>query len=772
MSLVTTSNLAKMNENRFQKIETTPIDHQAIRPTFENSMNRQLPIGDNFPNPSPGNSFIQLGHPTVFNHITIRNDYGFGVQKRGVGTDFRDNFFKNPTLANPFKRNHEKTIFDHITIRNDYGFGTPPDSNNLDMQKPLPVLEYTLPDGTIHSYFQFATQANGTIEKYRYSKMQPYVEDTQTGNPNYKGPPSLMNGTNDDLTTHNWQFHIQAETFEWVPDAEWSNPSTKQDFLNDYYESVNVSQIRAFSRQREAGHFSEPHIFRPINYYLKGKGDSKAKHSLPLGLTQIGNDLWRYGKHMLSPRGLLWIGKSFLMQSMNARIETGIFNPIGVIVSRTGIMRFNRILDFDIKSVSPGPDKKKLKQAGRDGIEFIKSLNPFEEIKTYSSKMNEIEFQFGDPSPLQSIGYGVAGLPPVTLFNKLGELVASLNPFKKKDSDVKDEGTNATNTKFQVGVPQAIPSVNTVSTPSSTKFVASSYARIKALRAGIDGGGGRRNRHPNSTTSLSIKGKGKLNNKDIKIHYGLDKGDKINRMDIIKGDQNETSIYSDAKGHDFIPFYINIMNTDETIVLRATITDLTEDITPNWESVEYVGRPDMQYVYKNTERKIAFNFKIVPNNRDEFRIMWKKVNKLLALNYPSLAGAPHGGGTSGISGTRMVAPFVQLTIGDYIKREPGYFESIKPKPIDNTGWIIEDGHRLPMYIEVEASFVMVGKKVPELLSEEGITDSAGGKGTHFGFDFWTAAVDDTVDEDGFSPAEEEDDGIDFDPDEESDEESV
>ena len=90
----------------------------------------------------------------------------------------------------------------------------------------------------------------------------------------------------------------------------------------------------------------------------------------------------------------------------------------------------------------------------------------------------------------------------------------------------------------------------------------------------------------------------------LTITYGLDgadKGDKINQMDIINSEQNEGQIYTTTK--DLIPFYINILNTEETVVFRASITELSEDITPNWEEISYIGRPDKQYVYKNTDRK-------------------------------------------------------------------------------------------------------------------------------------------------------------------------
>ena len=121
---------------------------------------------------------------------------------------------------------------------------------------------------------------------------------------------------------------------------------TKQ---RQYYEQYTKTQIQDFSGVRTAGRLSEPHIYRNANYYLKGAGDNKAYHGWPLGLTEYGNDLIRYGMHLLSPRGIVFIGKQFLLQSFNRRIETGIFNPIATLISRNNIIRFKRILDFSVE---------------------------------------------------------------------------------------------------------------------------------------------------------------------------------------------------------------------------------------------------------------------------------------------------------------------------------------------------------------------------------------------------------------------------------------
>ena len=93
--------------------------------------------------------------------------------------------------------------------------------------------------------------------------------------------------------------------------------------------------------------------------------------------------------------------------------------------------------------------------------------------------------------------------------------------------------------------------------------------------------------------------------------------------------------------------------------------------------------------------------------------MWQKINKITALNYPSMANTNTGG-------QRMVAPFVKLTLGDMIKQQSGYFEQVKANPIDNTPFSLVKGQRLPMYMEIEFTFVYIGSKVPSSWQVENI----------------------------------------------------
>ena len=490
MSLVTTSNLAKMNKDKFQKKKIEP----AVYPPPQ--------VADGFKNPQLGNSFIQNQEPTIFRHPSIQNNYGFGnilvkdtfgniqlggshlqkmkpagavtdtfdniqlggsvnqklfpagtikdtfgniqlgsshlqkMKPAGVVTDTFDNInfgrsklqkqfpagalvdnFKNIKLGNSFKKNHEKTIFQHPSIRNDYGFGTPFASDK-------PILDFVVNGVEQHSFVKFVDQK--VVSKN--SLLQPQLSD-QSENPDYKGPKK------ENLTTWNVNTPIQSISQDWKPEADFKNPSKSQKFLNNYYTQYSHDQIRDFSGDRTAGRLSEPHLYTNITFYAENKNSNNgAGNRLAFGINDYIDDIVRYSKHLLSPRGLLFIGKKFLQQSFNQRAENGIFNPIGVLLSRNNILRFKSQFEFDIKKAG-NTDTDKLKDAekgGKKALDFIKSFTGVD-VDTYQDSQNAFIID-NKKSYLQSHGYGVKAELPQPLFNKLANVVGNAigNLFDKK----------------------------------------------------------------------------------------------------------------------------------------------------------------------------------------------------------------------------------------------------------------------------------------------------------------------------------------------------
>ena len=67
---------------------------------------------------------------------------------------------------------------------------------------------------------------------------------------------------------------------------------------------------------------------------------------------------------------------------------------------------------------------------------------------------------------------------------------------------------------------------------------------------------------------------------------------------------------------DFIPLQIKAIG-GKAVNFRATITGLTENVTPSWESAKFVGNPFNYYTNSGIERSVSFNFTVFPMNLKE-----------------------------------------------------------------------------------------------------------------------------------------------------------
>ena len=186
--------------------------------------------------------------------------------------------------------------------------------------------------------------------------------------------------------------------------------------------------------------------------------------------------------------------------------------------------------------------------------------------------------------------------------------------------------------------------------------------------------------------------------------------DKVNlipygfRTDVITDD----AITPDGKTEnelDSIPFRFRDFNNDKVIVFRAILSSITDTFTPEYSSERYIGRPDSVYVYQGTQREISFTFDIYPKSEPELEVLWRKINYLSGLTYPTF-GNVSGGGQS------MIAPFCGLTIGDMYNDTPGYISSLTHTVQDSGTWEIKENFKLPKYIQTAVNFIYVGKRLP------------------------------------------------------------
>jgi len=155
---------------------------------------------------------------------------------------------------------------------------------------------------------------------------------------------------------------------------------------------------------------------------------------------------------------------------------------------------------------------------------------------------------------------------------------------------------------------------------------------------------------------------------------------------------------------DFVPFRFKDINNNKYIIFRALLSGITDNMTPEFAAERYVGRPDQVYVYQGTNREISFTFDVYPKTRQELPVLWEKLNYLVGLVYPSWTESVGGG-------MGMIAPFIELTIGDMYKDTPGFLSQLSLTVQDGTTWEIDDW-KLPKYIQANCSFTYIGKYLP------------------------------------------------------------
>ena len=186
------------------------------------------------------------------------------------------------------------------------------------------------------------------------------------------------------------------------------------------------------------------------------------------------------------------------------------------------------------------------------------------------------------------------------------------------------------------------------------------------------------------------------------------KGISVDKVNLVPYGSKTTQQLKESDNNDFVPFRFKDVNNNKYIIFRALLSGITDNMTPEFAAERYVGRPDQVYVYQGTNREISFTFDIYPKTRQELPILWEKLNYLVGLVYPSWA--PSGGGMG------MIAPFIELTIGDMYKDTPGFLSQLSLTVQDGTTWEIDDW-KLPKYIQAACSFTYIGKYLPNQIGK-------------------------------------------------------
>jgi len=122
---------------------------------------------------------------------------------------------------------------------------------------------------------------------------------------------------------------------------------------------------------------------------------------------------------------------------------------------------------------------------------------------------------------------------------------------------------------------------------------------------------------------------------------------------------------------------------------RATLTGITETVSPTWDTQKFVGNPFNFYTYSNIERSVNFAFKIYALNADELKACWQKINFLTNLTYPQ-----------GYAGNiAVVPPFIRFTLGSMYVNKEAFISDLSYEIPDDAPWEIDaEGLGMSEYI--------------------------------------------------------------------------
>ena len=190
-----------------------------------------------------------------------------------------------------------------------------------------------------------------------------------------------------------------------------------------------------------------------------------------------------------------------------------------------------------------------------------------------------------------------------------------------------------------------------------------------------------KNRYSSYTDSEGAIKDTPIKENSLEKKYGItSKSDNLNKLSITDIEKFTIDEYGNLKngeetvGTDFIPF--NIGKRGQTkIPFRATVTGITENVSPTWNSNKFLGNPFNFYTYSGIERSVSFNFTIFCLSPTELLNNWEKIQFLTKLTYPSIN-----------SNNLVNPPIIQFKLGDVYHDKDGFIESLTYTVPDNSNW--------------------------------------------------------------------------------------
>ena len=450
---------------------------------------------------------------------------------------------------------------------------------------------------------------------------------------------------------------------------------------------------------------------------------------LPIGSTI--QDAIRIGKFTLSPKGLLFNITQAFLQKFNARPETRNFNPLGLLASIPPLIHGARHINSGLDAITGIGNPIRYEDQnwipntiiGDDPNGFNNSLDPTQ--AEFNRLVQIRKFQYLSKN-IFTIGSG----PALRNFPNFPERTLA----KDAVSGIRNNFVRDPQMASMEGLIEKVEKKNGPIDIANTTFQA------KQSLSGIDRGSNKNPVQANSeerqhklrryqdiqaiASNVAKEGyeavmKASPKTKTREISWGMVEGDRINKFGVLTAQDAEGNLTEDEEKNatDLIPFRF-VFDAKEggeiktkVIIFRAILAGITDTFTAQYNQTQYIGRPDKVYSYTGGERKIGMTFRLMPMAADEIKPIYQKLNQLSALCYPDFEDVTDG---SSIVGSRMVAPFVRMTVGDMYYRQFVILNNVTTTFADGTTWDIDEGQKLPRDITVNLDFTYIGNELPTI----------------------------------------------------------
>lgn len=194
------------------------------------------------------------------------------------------------------------------------------------------------------------------------------------------------------------------------------------------------------------------------------------------------------------------------------------------------------------------------------------------------------------------------------------------------------------------------------------------------------------------------------------------KVDKVNNTGLYYYDPTQENPFDYENSKDIIKFGFECISNDSSnravaLFFRAFLTSFTDNHQAEYNSFKYLGRGETFRTYQGFDRSISFGFKIAAQTREEMLSLYTKLNHLISQVYPDYSP----------TSKFMRAPVVQLTIGDYMYRMPGFIENVNLTLLNEAAWEIaldpnskdDDINQVPQMVEVQCNFKPIHDFLPK-----------------------------------------------------------